>query len=76
MGLRKLRGAGSGWYNSLGGMLQWHWSWADVQVEGGAERDAGGGMRDGAIFEAPFSAMGCMRFDERTNVAMGVTRWW
>jgi hypothetical protein len=46
MGLRKLRGAGSGWCGSAAEVLESHWLWADVQVEGGVEqmRGAKGGM--------------------------------
>jgi hypothetical protein len=49
MGRRKLRGAGSGWCGSAAEVLESHWLWADVQVEGGVEPDARRERRNGAF---------------------------
>jgi hypothetical protein len=49
MGLRKVRCAGSGWCGSAAEVLESHWLWADVQVEGGVEQDARRGKQNGAL---------------------------
>jgi hypothetical protein len=49
MGRRKLRGAGSGWCGSAAEVLESHWLWADVQVEGSVESDARRERRNGTF---------------------------
>ena len=40
MGLRKGEVCGVGLVRECWWVLEYHWLWADVQVEGGVERDA------------------------------------
>jgi hypothetical protein len=55
------RCAGWGWW-----ALEWHWLWADVSVEGGAERDAGCGM-------VPLAGVGSRRMEQLLEGGQGAS---
>jgi hypothetical protein len=49
MGLRKGEGCGVRLVRECWWVLEWHWLWADVQVEGGVEQVTGSGKRNGVL---------------------------